>query len=695
MSADAAQPLVPPLDSLLADLVPMDELARIRHLRTVIRALVDTGASNETKDVYRDGLAEGRFITKGKFTGLERDARREHRDQRRAERIDARTQVDAAKLYRGGRDGCLYVLRPDGEWQMVATFVPRIVASIRRDDGSGPAGVTKTYRIRVTLPSGQWGDEDVPGDRLADVVDWSTSAAGHRAVVLPVPSARDHVRAAAQLLASDDTNTQTVYVHTGWRMIGERTRYLTASGALGADGLDDTATVDLAGALGGFHLPDPATLPADDLQHAVRASLAILDIAPDTVTVPTLGAALRAALPLTPDGGVWIVGRTGSGKSQLAALAQQHYGAGLDDRHFPGAWASTANALAEKAFLLANALYVVDDYIPTGSQQDIARMQKAADHLIRGSANSAGRDRLDATATLRASRPPRAQVLATGEDLPPGHSLRGRLYIAELGHDALNWDALTICQHHARDGIYALAFAGYIRWLAAQMDADPGFADALAVHRTQLRAAATTAGQHRKTPDMVASLTLGWRVWLDYAATIGAITTDQREALYLRVWHALITGADTQADAQQDANPVRIYLDSLKASIVGGHAHLTDLDGRCPPRAPAWGWVSELVGGDLVDRPRGSRIGWVDQDHVYLDPDAAYAMAVRHGRSTGLPALPGESTLRKRLHDAGILASVEQSSGKTRLAVRRTVDGARRAQVLHLHASSLGVEGVR
>jgi hypothetical protein len=71
-------------------------------------------------------------------------------------------------------------------------------------------------------------------------------------------------------------------------------------------------------------------------------------------------------------------------------------------------------------------------------------------------------------------------VLATGEDLPPGHSLRGRLFIAELGHGALDWAALTARQRQAADGVYALALAGYLRWLAARMDADPGFAGALA-----------------------------------------------------------------------------------------------------------------------------------------------------------------------------------------------------------------------
>lgn len=698
-------PSIPTLAALLGELTAADEVARRGRIRETVRSLIAAESGAETLNDYRGGLVTAGFITGRNIDGLITDARRDHKTQVRAAR--GKTQADQAQWaevvresrllesavdrYEPRGDGCLWAMQASGEWDRVATFVPRIVAHIHRDDGSGPAGVTSTFRIRVSLPGGQSGEVDVTPAQLPDSVEWATRAVGHRAVVLPAPSARDHIRAAAQLLASEHVEATTVYLHTGWRTLGGRNRYLTASGALGADGLDTGASVDLAGPLSGFRLPDPNAVPQADLHAAVRASIEILEIAPDEVIIPVIGTAHRAALPLSPDGGTWIVGRTGSGKSQIAALAQQHYGSTLDDKNFPGAWAATGNALADKAFLLANALYVVDDYIPTGSSQDIARMQKAADNLIRGSANGAGRDRLDANATLRPSRPPRAQVLATGEDLPPGHSLRGRLFIAELAHDGLKWDALTGCQRQARDGVYALAQAGYIRWIAGRMDEDPEYASALAARRVQLRAQATTTGQHRRTPDMVASLALGWRVWLDYATAIGAIDGGRRAVLARRIWNALIAGADTQAEAQKDANPVRIYLDSLTASIVDGHAHLTGMDGGCPPQAQAWGWTSEMVGTEMTSRPHGSRIGWVGGDHVYLDPEAAYAMAVRHGRASGLPALPAKVTLQKRLHDAGVLASTRVEKAKTRLTVRVSVDGHRRAEVLHVHPSSLGV----
>ena len=83
-----------------------------------------------------------------------------------------------------------------------------------------------------------------------------------------------------------------------------------------------------------------------------------------------------------------LVGPTGSGKSELAALAQQHYGAGLDARHLPGNWSSTENALESLAFVVKDALVVVDDFAPTGRQYDVQAMHRKADRLFRAQGNT-------------------------------------------------------------------------------------------------------------------------------------------------------------------------------------------------------------------------------------------------------------------------------------------------------------------
>jgi hypothetical protein len=63
----------------------------------------------------------------------------------------------------------------------------------------------------------------------------------------------------------------------------------------------------------------PASPTGAELKGAIRASLAVLDLAPDRVTVPTLGAVWRSVLDAT-DFSVFIYGATGRFKTALASL---------------------------------------------------------------------------------------------------------------------------------------------------------------------------------------------------------------------------------------------------------------------------------------------------------------------------------------------------------------------------------------
>src|SRR5262249_17920564 len=160
--------------------------------------------------------------------------------------------------------------------------------------------------------------------------------------------------------------------------------------------------------------------------------------------------------------------------------------------------------------------------------------------LLRAQGNRAGRQRLRPDATLRAARPPRGTILSTGEDLPRGQSVRARLLALELGRDELDWPRLTVAQQDAAAGFFALALAGYLRWLAPRYAA---VRDGLRAEVAALRERAHAEGLHARTPGVVADLAVGWRCWLDYAVDAGAITAAERDGLTQRVRRALLTAA--------------------------------------------------------------------------------------------------------------------------------------------------------
>jgi hypothetical protein len=557
---------------------------------------------------------------------------------------------------------------PDGQPRVnqvpLTNFVARIVADVARDDGSGE--VTRAFEI-VAEMGGRRRTFTVPASQFASL-GWATEHLGASAVVYPGWGTRDHARVAIQLL-SGDVPERRVYTHTGWRQIGDTWCYLHAGGAIGPGGQvgqDADVCTSLDGGLARARLPNPPD--GDAAVAAIRASLAILDLAPDVVSVPVFVAIYRAALGST-DFALHLAGPTGAGKSELAALAQQHYGAGFDARHLPASWLSTANALELVAFTAKDMLVVIDDFAPAGASPDVARQHRDADRVLRGQGNAAGRDRLRPDATLRGGRAPRGLILSTGEDVPRGQSLRSRLLIIDIGPEDLRWDRISACQREAAAGQYAAAMAAFLAWVAGRYETVQA---ALRADTLALREAAQQSAAHRRTPAIVASLGAGFRTWLAFAQEAGALTGQEAAALWQRAWAALGAAAARQPAHQAEAEPARQFLTLVAALLASGRAHVADVHGEAPEHASAWGWRWD---GERW-RPQGDRIGWVDGDHLYLEPAASYAAVQRLARDSG-EALPvSAATLRRRLAERGLLV---REGAREATTIRRTVEGQRRA----------------
>jgi len=502
---------------------------------------------------------------------------------------------------------------------------------------------------------------------------WVGEHMGAAAIVAPGQGMEARARHAIQVL-SRNIPRQHVYSHTGWRQLDGSNYYLHAGGALGSSGSRTDVNVDLADQLAGFKLIEPAS---EALRvSAVQASLAVRQVAPMRVIAPLFGAIYRA-----PIGGsditVALWGRTGHGKSELAALAQQHYGASMDARHLPVAWSSTANTLEAVASAAKDAVLVVDEYVPGDSQSDRARMQGAAERLIRGVGNASGRGRMRPDGTLRAARPPRCQPISTGEEVPAGQSLRARMLTAEVGAEDVRWEKLALCQRAAASGTYAMATASYIMWIAPQLDQVRGTYEA---ERQRLRAAAQ-GGQHRRTADAVAQIAAAWTIWLRHAVEIGAVGADEAIRIRDEVWEALLDLAAAQEELQRATDPVERYRELILAVLSAGRAHLADaVTGGHPKQCPErWGWQRH----EFDWRPRGECIGWIaDGDAVYLEPTSSYAAASRFG-NIGVSA----ETLGARMNDRGLIVVTREGRRRhLRHRIQRVVQGVRR-RVLHVRTS--------
>ena len=361
---------------------------------------------------------------------------------------------------------------PDGSSPVrLCNFTAEIRADTLLDDGLGVgqhdgfAETRREFELEAHL-HGRKSTFRVPAAQFP-TLSWVSQHLGAEAILFPGNSVREHARCALQLL-SKDIERRTVFTHTGWRRVDGEWVYLHAGGAIGKAGPVRGIEVSLQGALAGLELPAPP-LPCEkrELAALAAAELKLLDVAPDLVTVPLLSAVFRAALG-SCDFTVHLAGPSGAGKTELAALAQQHFGAGLNARRLPASWSSTGNALEGIAFEAKDSLLVVDDFAPCGSVQDVQKLHREADRILRAQGNRSGRQRMRPDGTLRETKPPRTLILSTGEDTPRGKSLRARMVALEVEPGAVRWDAMTACQEAANDGGYARMLAAFVRWVAQE-----------------------------------------------------------------------------------------------------------------------------------------------------------------------------------------------------------------------------------
>jgi len=564
--------------------------------------------------------------------------------------------------------------RPDGMYRiaqqgdqlrrtMLTNYRAAIRASVILDDG---VDGRREFEIASEL-MGRPHTFTVAAAEFAKM-DWPIEKMGPAAITLP--NQHQYARTAIQsssLMAAE----RIVYTHTGWREIDGQWVFLHAGGAIAASGEMPGTDVRMGGALNRYQLQVPKT---DALAHAVRASLRLASIVPPTIGFPLLAATYRSVFG-EADFAVHLAGETGAFKSALAALFQQHFGPEMNRLNLPAAWASTGNSLEALAFQAKDVLLVIDDFAPQGNAGEVSRYHASADRVFRAAGNHAGRGRLDSTARLREAKPPRALILSTGEDIPKGHSVRARLLVLELAKGSIETRNLTTCQAEAHSGLYAQAMSGFIQWFAREHEKIRAVFDR---RIAELRLEALTDADHARTPDIVANLQGAFECFLEFAVSCGAVGPSERERFARESWDALRKAAAAQTKHQAATEPTARFLEMLRASISSGRAHLQSRDGSVPDRSPdACGW--RLAASGWV--PQGDCIGWANREAIYLEPTASFRAVQNMGREVGDQLAVTVQTLKKRLHEKGLLASTDEK--RQTLTIRRSIAGCSK-DVLHI-----------
>jgi hypothetical protein len=305
---------------------------------------------------------------------------------------------------------------------------------------------------------------------------------------------------------------------------------------------------------------------------------------------------------------------------------------------------------------------------------------------------------MNADSSLRVEMFPRGMLVASGEDIPNGHSCRARMMVCEVARGDVNLDVLTELQTAAGAGVLKAAMAAYLKHVAGQDKSK------LKTRFLELRQEAMKriAVGHTRTPENIALMMLGIENFSDFAGTEVDAAKLREEA-----WTALIVAGEKQDQHQKDEQPAERFKTLLRGIFASGRAHIRDAQTGYAPDlyADRLGWIEKMcqveVNGkwEILATARGEAIGWMekiidfDKDgfDLYLEPEATYAALRQFSVEQGHPMPWSKTALWKALNEAGLLESIDtapEEDRQPRLTVRKTIYR-QRTRVLHVNAEKV------
>lgn len=388
---------------------------------------------------------------------------------------------------------------------------------------------------------------------------------------------------------------------TGWQTINGELMYVTPTLSVSANGIVENApSCELPARINGYGLID------GELREGMRALGAMADALPPTHAAALIGFALAPLIqPLLPASiskpALHLIGTTGSGKSEIAAMMCCLYGHFTRDEP-PAQWGDTVNTVELLGWHTKNALYWADDY------KDMYADERTFTRFLQAYSRGMGRGRLTRDAKLRKEKPTRGHLLSTGETIMHGEaSVLSRMLILEIPPwEARDKGGYLFAEANQVRGDLPIFTRHLIQWIASHEGALKRELLTLYNETTKhYRVKLESLSKQANTGRMIQN----WAVLgVSYYVAKKFLAEHQRKEV-LPDWSDSLLESIQTVQAERAGT---IFLDVLTQLIDSGKAHL-DNDLKM----------------DSITSPGQVRVGWWpkdDRSFVYLIPDVAYGV---------------------------------------------------------------------
>ncbi len=462
--------------------------------------------------------------------------------------------------------------------RFISNFTPWISKVMTYDDGRSPV---KKYAVRGEVAGGKALPEIILSADEINNFNWLSAKWDTECNISPQYNAREKLRFALHHTTATAERT-TCYTTTGWHNTEKGLMYLLPG--------NKSFDVELQGKLKNYRTEDGVT---DKDRHKIK-DLVSSSFIPRSVLLPCLALVFLSPLNSMLDKAGYepkfimlLVGRTGSMKSTVAALMLSFFG-DFTATELPMSFHDTANSIDQKAFILKDVLSCVDDYHPT-TGNDAIDMKKLMQHLCRAVGDRMGRGRLNQHLDFRPSYPPQGNIIVTAEHIPDvGESGIARFFTLELNSGEIDLPMLTKAQRDASDGVYRRIMSDYIGYWQSVFSSAGKYEGTIEAFRAAHEKGRDSCRKylsenrvsgHARIPDAVASLRLGFTMFLAYMMWCGQLTHEEMGVLADEFEALIHSLALCQCKSVADDRPTHIYIRKLMALIESGEANMQTVGG--------------------------------------------------------------------------------------------------------------------
>lgn len=128
----------------------------------------------------------------------------------------------------------------------------------------------------------------------------------------------------------------------------------------------------------------------------------------------------------------------------------------------------------------------------------------------------------------------------------------------------------------ARRGVLRRVMRGYIEFLQPRADR---LSKQLETRWLKLRAQAIkeTQGAHKRAPEALAHIMLGYSMMQDYLVSVGAMTDEEANADFLDAWRVLVENSTEQGKEAREERPSKRFISAISELLVNQTVTVKDL----------------------------------------------------------------------------------------------------------------------